>query len=78
MMPARQALSLDGTAAARHLGGPLCVIASVPRVAERRYNKALIEWHNHTEKGDDVNNVGSYLEAWKAAFISISEKPLLG
>lgn len=46
--------------------------------AESRYAGALTEWHNYMEKGDATNNVGSRLEAWKAALISIPEKPLLG
>ncbi|MBV6274046.1 O-antigen ligase family protein [Alcaligenaceae bacterium CGII-47] len=56
----------------------LLTSTSAPQVAERRYNEALTEWHNYVEKGDATNNVGSRLEAWKAALISIPEKPLLG
>lgn len=46
--------------------------------AEGRYADTVTEWHNYMEKGDASNNVGSRLEAWKAALISIPEKPLLG
>lgn len=48
------------------------------QIAEGRYAEALTEWHDYMEKGDASNNVGSRLEAWKAALISIPEKPLLG
>src|SRR5690606_17035004 len=47
-------------------------------IAESRYAAALDEWHAYTQQGDATNNVGSRLEAWKAALISIPERPLLG
>lgn len=56
----------------------LLLLTPAPQVAERRYNEALTEWRNYTQDGDATNNVGSRLEAWKAALISIPEKPLLG
>lgn len=56
----------------------LFTLMPASQVAEGRYAEALIEWHNYMEKGDASNNVGSRLEAWKAALISIPEKPLLG
>lgn len=47
-------------------------------IAESRYGAALDEWHAYSQRGDATNNVGSRLEAWKAALISIPERPLLG
>lgn len=57
------------------------VLASLPagRIAESRYAAALDEWHAYSQQGVVTdNNVGSRLEAWKAALISIPEQPLLG
>lgn len=56
----------------------LLTLTPAAQVAERRYDEASTEWHNYVKKGDATNNVGSRLEAWKAALISIPEKPLLG
>lgn len=50
----------------------------IGHIAESRYAAALDEWHAYTQQGDATNNVGSRLEAWKAALISIPERPLLG
>lgn len=47
-------------------------------IAESRYAAALDEWHAYSQQGDATNNVGSRLEAWKAALISIPDRPLLG
>ncbi|MGB3423209.1 MAG: O-antigen ligase family protein [Castellaniella sp.] len=56
------------------------VLATLPvgHFAESRYAAALDEWHAYSQQGDATNNVGSRLEAWKAALISIPERPLLG
>lgn len=48
------------------------------QIAESRYAAALDEWRAYSQQGDASNNVGSRLEAWKAALISIPERPLLG
>jgi O-antigen ligase len=45
---------------------------------ERRLDETLAEWHAYSQQGDATNNVGSRLEAWKAALISVPERPLLG
>jgi O-antigen ligase len=56
------------------------IVALLPagQIAERRVNEAFAEWHAYSQQGDATNNVGSRLEAWKAAIISIPKKPLLG
>ncbi|MGB3705255.1 MAG: O-antigen ligase family protein [Castellaniella sp.] len=56
------------------------VLATLPasQIAENRYAAALNEWQAYSQQGDATNNVGSRLEAWKAALISIPEQPLLG
>lgn len=56
------------------------LLAALPggNIAESRYAAALDEWHAYSQQGDATNNVGSRLEAWKAALISIPERPLLG
>ncbi|MGB3837189.1 O-antigen ligase family protein [Castellaniella sp.] len=56
------------------------VVALLPagQIAERRVNEAFAEWQAYSQQGDATNNVGSRLEAWKAALISIPKKPLLG
>ncbi len=56
------------------------VLAVLPagHLAENRYAAALDEWQAYSQQGDATNNVGARLEAWKAALISIPERPLLG
>lgn len=51
---------------------------SVGQNADERYADVLTEWQQYTQFGDATNNVGSRLEAWKAALISIPEHPFLG
>jgi len=60
--------------------GVAIVMAILPvgRIAEGRYAAAVAEWQAYTRQGDATNNVGSRLEAWKSALISIPERPLLG
>ncbi|WP_345796614.1 O-antigen ligase family protein [Castellaniella sp. MT123] len=48
------------------------------QIAEGRFGEALSEWQAYSQQGDATNNVGSRLEAWKAALISIPDRPLLG
>lgn len=57
------------------------VLSALPtgHIAQSRYAAALDEWHAYSQRGVVTNNnVGSRLEAWKAALISIPERPLLG
>jgi len=69
------------------LGGAALLVAAVTLVVtmlpaghtvERRFDEAFAEWHAYSQQGVVTNNVGSRLEAWKAALISIPERPLLG
>lgn len=69
------------------LGGAVLLVAAVTLVVtmlpagqtvERRIDETVAEWHAYSQQGDAANNVGSRLEAWKAALISIPERPLLG
>lgn len=49
------------------------------QVAESRFSDTFSEWRAYSQQGQtEENNVGSRLEAWKAALISIPERPLLG
>lgn len=49
------------------------------KLADGRYSAALIEWQKYTQQGEVANNtVGPRLEAWRAALISIPERPFLG
>ncbi|WP_323017831.1 O-antigen ligase family protein [Castellaniella sp.] len=48
------------------------------QVTERRVDEAFSEWHAYSQHADATNNVGARLEAWKAALISIPDRPLLG
>lgn len=50
----------------------------VGQFAEERYASTVAEWQAYARDGQVANNVGSRLEAWKAALISIPDRPLLG
>lgn len=61
--------------------GVVVMLAALPggKVAEDRYSDAVTAWRDYTQQGEVANNtVGPRLEAWKAALISIPERPLLG
>lgn len=53
-------------------------IQPVSQIAEDRYASTVAEWQDYTRDGNAANNVGSRLEAWKSALISIPQRPLLG
>lgn len=54
------------------------VLSPAGQLAERRFNEAFAEWQSYSQQGNATNNVGARLEAWKAALISIPNRPLLG
>uniref|UniRef100_UPI00334024D9 O-antigen ligase family protein n=1 Tax=Castellaniella defragrans TaxID=75697 RepID=UPI00334024D9 len=60
--------------------GAAAVMIALPsgQIAEGRYTHAMTEWRAYAQEGDARNNIGSRLEAWKSALISIPERPLLG
>jgi O-antigen ligase len=63
------------------LVGLAIVLAMMPagKFADGRYIGALTEWQEYSDQGEVANNtVGPRLEAWKAAFLSIPERPILG
>ncbi|WP_269499885.1 O-antigen ligase family protein [Castellaniella sp. S9] len=62
------------------VAGAAIVMTALPagQIAEGRYASAVAEWQAYTRDGNAANNVGSRLEAWKSALISIPERPLLG
>ncbi|MGB6008148.1 O-antigen ligase family protein [Castellaniella sp.] len=53
-------------------------LLSAGKITERRFDEAFAEWQAYSQGGDATNNVGSRLEAWRAALISIPDRPLLG
>jgi O-antigen ligase len=62
------------------VAGVTLVVTVLPagHTTERRFDEAFAEWHAYSQQDNAANNVGSRLEAWKAALISIPERPLLG
>lgn len=56
------------------------MLATLPagHLAESRYAAALDQWQAYNQQDDATNSVGARLAAWKAALISIPERPLLG
>lgn len=63
------------------LVGLSIVLAMMPagQFADGRYIGAFTEWQEYSRQGEVANNtVGPRLEAWKAAFLSIPERPILG
>jgi O-antigen ligase len=63
------------------LVGLSIVLAMMPagKFADGRYIGAFTEWQEYSRQGEVANNtVGPRLEAWKAAFLSIPERPILG
>lgn len=56
------------------------VLATTPvgEVATNRYAGAIAEWNSYTQENNAHNDVGLRLEAWKAALISIPQRPILG
>ncbi|MER1940096.1 O-antigen ligase family protein [Castellaniella sp. FW104-16D08] len=58
----------------------MVVFATVPvgEMAAARYAGAVEEWDAYVIRDDATNNVGLRIEAWKAALLSIAERPLLG
>ncbi len=54
-------------------------VLPVGKIADSRYTGAFTEWQEYSRLGEVANNtVGPRLEAWKAAFVSIPERPILG
>lgn len=63
------------------LVGLAIVLSIMPagKFADGRYIGAFTEWQEYSREGEVANNtVGPRLEAWKAAFLSIPERPILG
>jgi len=63
------------------LVGLSMVLVMMPagKFADGRYIGAFTEWQEYSGQGEVANNtVGPRLEAWKAAFMSIPQRPFLG
>ncbi|MHA3904142.1 O-antigen ligase family protein [Castellaniella sp. WN] len=56
------------------------MLATLPigQITEGRYTAALAEWHAYNQQHKASSSVGARLEAWKAALISIPDRPVLG
>lgn len=56
------------------------ILATLPigQITEGRYTAALAEWHAYNQQHEASSSVGARLEAWKAALISIPDRPVLG
>lgn len=50
----------------------------IGQITEGRYTAALAEWHAYNQQHEASSSVGARLEAWKAAMISIPDRPILG